>query len=419
MTQLPPEIVDHIIDHLHDSPPDLRVCACVCKGWLESARFHLFYSISIVPRNQSYPSCHRLYEALQHSPRIAFHVRQLTFSTNEGGMGLLMTEFSDWPTLKRVLPLLLQSFTRLSRLKLVDITWASLTPIIRKTIRNLLALPSLVRFEMFLLKISKLEHLTTLFRPHLKRLHVFFYLYDESTHEPEVDKENEQYAVMEQPCRLDHLTFFTGHGFVDWLVGPQSTIDISNLHTLEMMDDERGLRNLMSLVRISGRSLKHIEVMFNRIRYLGWLIFLFFSRFSYLFADTIPTEDPARHRIDFADTPNLKTLSLSMYFCRKNALGAACLLSNLAAPSLREIALKFQFSYIHLVGSDVEWSWWAELDQIFDTRPFSLLHKLNVFLCVPHSYARPGDMESLRQKFVKHFPCLNSREITKLEDLFI
>src|ERR1700722_5972684 len=75
-SHLPLELVDRIIDHLHDSPSDLRNCALVAKAFLPSSRLHLFYSISIDP----YKILHRigpLNSIIQQSPQIALCIREL------------------------------------------------------------------------------------------------------------------------------------------------------------------------------------------------------------------------------------------------------------------------------------------------------------------------------------------------------
>ena len=44
---VPPELVDRVIDHLHDDKPSLGRCALVCHGWLPSSRLHLFEWVRI------------------------------------------------------------------------------------------------------------------------------------------------------------------------------------------------------------------------------------------------------------------------------------------------------------------------------------------------------------------------------------
>ena len=39
---LPPEILDLIVDHLHDEPTTLRACCLVSKSWIPRTRRHLF-----------------------------------------------------------------------------------------------------------------------------------------------------------------------------------------------------------------------------------------------------------------------------------------------------------------------------------------------------------------------------------------
>ena len=39
---LPPELLDHIVDHLHDEPSALRACCIVSRSWVPRARIHLF-----------------------------------------------------------------------------------------------------------------------------------------------------------------------------------------------------------------------------------------------------------------------------------------------------------------------------------------------------------------------------------------
>ncbi|KAF9780836.1 hypothetical protein BJ322DRAFT_1112234 [Thelephora terrestris] len=46
---LPQEIIDLIIDHLHDEPATLNACCGVSKSWLQRARKHLFVRIKFSP----------------------------------------------------------------------------------------------------------------------------------------------------------------------------------------------------------------------------------------------------------------------------------------------------------------------------------------------------------------------------------
>lgn len=47
MPNIAPELCDMIIDFLHDERATLYSCSLVCRRWLMSSRFHLFYTIKI------------------------------------------------------------------------------------------------------------------------------------------------------------------------------------------------------------------------------------------------------------------------------------------------------------------------------------------------------------------------------------
>ena len=48
---LPPEILDLIVDHLHDKPDALKACCIVSKSWIPRARTHLFAYVELDSRS--------------------------------------------------------------------------------------------------------------------------------------------------------------------------------------------------------------------------------------------------------------------------------------------------------------------------------------------------------------------------------
>ena len=46
-SSIPPELIDQIIDHLHNDPKSLSACALTARDWLPSARYHRFRSIRL------------------------------------------------------------------------------------------------------------------------------------------------------------------------------------------------------------------------------------------------------------------------------------------------------------------------------------------------------------------------------------
>ena len=45
---LPAEILDYIIDHLHDTEDALRNCSLVSKSWIPRTRTHLFADVKLI-----------------------------------------------------------------------------------------------------------------------------------------------------------------------------------------------------------------------------------------------------------------------------------------------------------------------------------------------------------------------------------
>ncbi|RPD53071.1 hypothetical protein L227DRAFT_581653 [Lentinus tigrinus ALCF2SS1-6] len=77
---LPWEISDAIIDHLHDDRPSLYSCALVCRAWLLSSRHHLFRTFKIADSKRRKPNSAALDKAvgfLATTPDVARHIRYL------------------------------------------------------------------------------------------------------------------------------------------------------------------------------------------------------------------------------------------------------------------------------------------------------------------------------------------------------
>jgi hypothetical protein len=261
--QLPPELIDRIIDCLYYDICALRACALVCKAWVPSCRFHLFYTIRFASSYKDEdPRCRKLYDLVQRSPHIAFYVRELIISGEHNAI----------LNLERVLIPLLQRFTELRMLKLDGVNWKRLMPDMRKSFADVLALPSLVHFEMTRSTFPDLEHLIALLHPHLKRLAIGNYCSKDRTTSVglAIDGDGLDAVSKQRPCRLDYLDLSvksTNLSFTEWLLGPQSIIDISTLRTLHVFFDPgpgpRSKRSTVAQTELMRRlrsSLEHITI---------------------------------------------------------------------------------------------------------------------------------------------------------------
>ncbi|KAF8480618.1 hypothetical protein JB92DRAFT_2611097, partial [Gautieria morchelliformis] len=73
---LPGELIDQVIDHLHDDSPSLRACCLTCRAWAPSARFHIFHDIVLSEAERA----DALAVHLETSPHISPLVRSLTIN---------------------------------------------------------------------------------------------------------------------------------------------------------------------------------------------------------------------------------------------------------------------------------------------------------------------------------------------------
>jgi hypothetical protein len=264
--KLPPELIDYIIDYLHDNIWDLRSCALVSKTWLPSCRFHIFYRISICSYGSSEICYHRLYEFIQQTPCLASYVRDLKFIDNPDA------------ALERILLPLLRSFTQLCKLSLSNLDWDWFTPDMKKLFVDILDLPSLVHFKVKLVWFSRPEDFINLLRPPLKRLAVGISWSGNRTTVDigsVVNAEGQDAMAKRRPCRLEllDLSIAFSPALIEWLLRPQSIVDLSNLRSLYVyltpgpMVDEATEAQL-GLMRGLGSSLEHITVYLSSERWV-------------------------------------------------------------------------------------------------------------------------------------------------------
>ena len=250
---LPHEISLCIIDYLYNCPKSLNNCSRVCRAWLATSRFHLFYHISFVLNGRhTSDRFQRLHGIIEQSPIIALYIRELVI------VSLNLLPDSEWPKLAMVVPLLFGKLTSLQKLDVRGLYWSRLTPDARSSVRALLALPSLVHLVVRYITVSRLEHFAAILPPNLKRLSVsqIHIRTDDVGVTHAIDMENDQMSTR-NPRRLEYLRVYNSPMVNNWLLGGQSDVDVSNIHTLDICTESEGMSKL---VRRVGSSLENLKI---------------------------------------------------------------------------------------------------------------------------------------------------------------
>lgn len=273
-TPLPQELIDQIIDHLHDDPPALSSCSLVCNAWLPASRHHFFAKITLkamapnVPTSCPQERCKRLYWLLIRSPKIIPNVRELeVYEGSPYHSPHPDTRSTTWVTTERTLPPLLKLLTHLERLDFSATTtfyWKTLPPTFQHAIHAVLSLPSLtyVRFHSwsfsnFASLASLLSHCHTLKGLALSSTTVS----DDTTVDQEDRLIEEDESAESQTPRLEVLTLdYVSMGYLGhWLLGQSSLMDLSSLRELRVshFPDASVIKKLLLAV---GGALEHFHL---------------------------------------------------------------------------------------------------------------------------------------------------------------
>lgn len=76
--RIPPEIVDQIIDYVHDDVKSLTACSLISRDWVPSTRLHLFAKLSLLSEDE----VARFIERDNFAPNILYHCQELAIGTN-------------------------------------------------------------------------------------------------------------------------------------------------------------------------------------------------------------------------------------------------------------------------------------------------------------------------------------------------
>ncbi|PPR04407.1 hypothetical protein CVT26_004232 [Gymnopilus dilepis] len=272
--RLPQELVDHIIDHLHDDPSTLKSCARVCRAWLPASRFHLFAKVSLKATSpQNGPAlpqerCKRLHAVLVQSPEIISSIHELEIC--EGSP--LHHSYSDlqssttWVTTERTLTALFKMLTHVKRFDFSATSlqfWTLLPPTFQHALYTLLSLPTLSYVRLHSWHFPSFSSLVS-FLSHCQNLKAFALSSTnigndgdggtDLTSQPE-EKEDKPRTPLEV-LTLDFVNF----AYLEyWLLGRAAMVDIRYLRELRVshFHDAETIEKLLLAV---GGTLEHFHL---------------------------------------------------------------------------------------------------------------------------------------------------------------
>ncbi|KAJ7695252.1 hypothetical protein B0H14DRAFT_3659191 [Mycena olivaceomarginata] len=214
MAQLPQELVDYIVDYLHDSPRDWPACALVARSWVYPTQSHIFRSVRLVstrPRNE------RLwarFEALTNaSPHLIRHVRYLY---GHGKHERLHTD--------TIFDICTFPFTHLQG---ASVSFSDIKPACVFALQQLLSLPTLHRLKISCSQTDSSAFFQIWDRCSARLRHLELDCHIKST---EAFRPTQQYT---SPIPLETLHVVTRTEVVhDWLTHPRSPFDVTGLRHL-------------------------------------------------------------------------------------------------------------------------------------------------------------------------------------------
>ncbi|KAF7314716.1 hypothetical protein MKEN_00945600 [Mycena kentingensis (nom. inval.)] len=260
-----PELLDMILDFLHDSPADLRRCCLVNSDWFPAARFHLFAYLGI----ESVDAANRLAHMHRQAPHLLGRVNHLAFAVRPPAVAS-----GVYNTLARLRP----SFSCLERLSVFTLPSDEGLP----ALRDLIALPSLT--HVMVLPTKDVRLMFSLFarrKASLRTLEVRSRFYG---HQPDLDDEAEalssvpkvpvrRLVVENIPPRMDfgpfdltdlkHLSVAdfhecdSFHGMLEIIGGELTSLDIAIFFTGRPESETFG-RVALNLPRLTDLTL-HID----------------------------------------------------------------------------------------------------------------------------------------------------------------
>ncbi|KAF8471540.1 hypothetical protein JB92DRAFT_1918918 [Gautieria morchelliformis] len=316
---LPGELIDQVIDHLHNDPPSLRACCITCRAWAPSARFHIFHDIVLSDAERA----DALAEHLETSPHISPLVRSLTI--NGYPPDPMHTRLDYY--LDAVIPTIAPKLTRLKTLRVEQVAFATQYPkVLSALIYNFSTLQELyikgVSFNTF-------RDFAALIvaHPFLECLDLDFVWWYSVTTESHWENVFQEYPDLHSQLRSIKLSYISP-SVMDWLSSYYHVLPVYTL-TQSCYISIRETPQMVRLLQLIGSSLEHLTF-------------------------SIDQESPGEIKMDLlSSNTGLRTLTfdkllLSLQYAQIYAW-LPVLLSQVTSHYIEEISFILTWTQVHLI----------------------------------------------------------------------
>ncbi|KAK2465031.1 hypothetical protein APHAL10511_003107 [Amanita phalloides] len=375
MPHVPQELVDLVVDNIHDDRISLVTASLVCRSWCCATRPHLFRravfhinsplladddDISDLDCDLSVPfhRFHLLHQIILERPSLAYHIRHLVLS------GATAHKCSPWKQVEPVISSILTRLHRVTSVALRDVHWDHLSPQCQTTLCTIFSNPQLSHVDLYSFN-APLPIVFSLVGS-AKNLQSFSTAFTPATN---FRQPFDSLATKFAPSRVMLHSLEIGSSpriseLADALLDPKCPVNISNLHHLRMTH-VTDIPVCGQLLRATGQSLEILE----------------------LWAPT--SREPRRvgDDISLRFMPALRSFQIKGLLFSPNVCSVPCLcdIYTVDAPhGLEKLEL--------LVDADnsrrmmLNWSSWSALDSVLSSPFFYSLNKVEIKL----HFSRPG-----------------------------
>ncbi|KAF8532439.1 hypothetical protein JB92DRAFT_3103902 [Gautieria morchelliformis] len=241
----PGELIDQVIDHLHDDPPSLRACCITCRAWVPSARFHIFHDIVLSAEHAD-----ALAVLLETSPHISPLVRSLTINGHLDKMHKGLDYY-----LEAVIPAIAPKLTRLKTLRVERVTLAKQHPkVLSALIHNFSTLQEL---HISVVLFNRFRDLAALIvaHPFLECLDLGAILWNFKS------VTAESHVFQEYPALHSRLRCIKWHSIslsvIDWLSAYYHVLPVHTVTQISYISIHE-LPQMARLLQLIGSSLEHV-----------------------------------------------------------------------------------------------------------------------------------------------------------------